>query len=111
MTDLFDEPRGYGSRPLANEDTMDDASFDASPDVLTATARGRLRSIIERLERLDEDKQAVMQDMKEVFAEAKGEGYCVPTLRTVLRLRKQDKAKRQEQEAILDLYLAALGDI
>jgi len=90
---------------------MDDASFDASPDVLTATAQGRLRSIIERLERLEEDKQAVMVDMKEVFAEAKGEGYDVKVLRKVLRLRKQDKAKRQEEEAILDLYLSALGEM
>jgi uncharacterized protein (UPF0335 family) len=88
-----------------------DRSFDASPDVLTATAQGRLRSIIERLERLEEDKQAVMIDMKEVFAEAKGEGYDVKTLRKVLRIRKQDKAKRQEEEAILDLYLSALGEV
>ncbi|WP_447909145.1 DUF2312 domain-containing protein [Brevundimonas bullata] len=90
----------------------DDApAFDASSDILTATAQGRLRSIIERLERLEEDKQAVMVDMKEVFAEAKGEGYDVKILRKVLRLRKQDKAKRQEEEAILDLYLSALGEI
>jgi len=88
-----------------------DTSFDASPDVLTATAQGRLRTIIERLERLEEDKQAVMLDMKEVFAEAKGEGYDVKVLRKVLRIRKQDKAKRQEEEAILDLYLYALGEV
>lgn len=84
---------------------------DASPDVLNATAQGRLKSIIERVERLEEDKQAVMLDIKEVFAEAKGEGYDVKVLRKVLRLRKQDKAKRQEEEAILDLYLSALGEI
>ena len=89
----------------------DDAAFDASPDVLNATAQGRLRTIIERLERLEEDKQAVMADMKEVFAEAKGEGYDVKTLRKVIRIRKQDKAKRQEEEAILDLYLSALGEV
>ncbi len=88
-----------------------DTSFDACPDVLTATAQGRLRSIIERLERLEQDKQDVMSDMKEVFAEAKGEGYDVKTLRKVLRIRKQDKAKRQEEEAILDLYLSALGEV
>ena len=74
-------------------------------------AQGRLRTIIERLERLEEDKQAVMTDMKEVFAEAKGEGYDVKTLRKVIRIRKQDKAKRQEEEAILDLYLSALGEV
>lgn len=90
---------------------MTDTTFDASTDVLTAVAQGRLTSIIERLERLEEDKQAVMVDMKEVFAEAKGEGYDVKVLRKVLRLRKQDRAKRQEEEAILDLYLSALGEI
>jgi uncharacterized protein (UPF0335 family) len=88
----------------------DDAAF-ANPDVLNASAQGRLRTIIERLERLEEDKQAIMADMKEVFAEAKGEGYDVKTLRKVIRIRKLDKAKRQEEEAILDLYLAALGEI
>ena len=89
----------------------DDASFDASPDVLTSAAQGRLRTIIERLERLEEDKQAVMADMKEVFAEAKSEGYDVKILRKVIRIRKQDKAKRQEEDAILDLYMSALGEI
>ena len=88
----------------------DDAAF-SNPDVLTATAQGRLRTIIERIERLEEDKAAIMADIKEVFAEAKGEGYDVKVLRKVLLLRKQDKAKRQEEEAILDLYLSALGEI
>ncbi len=89
----------------------DDASFDASSDVLTSAAQGRLRSIIERIERLEEDKAAVMADQKEVFAEAKGEGYDVKILRKVVRIRKQDKAKRQEEDAILDLYMSALGEI
>ena len=89
----------------------DDANFDASSDVLNSAAQGRLRTIIERLERLEEDKQAVMTDMKEVFAEAKGEGYDVKILRKVIRIRKQDIAKRQEEDAILDLYMAALGEI
>lgn len=96
------EARGPGSAPISNE-------FDVSPDVLTATAQGRLRSLIERLERLDEDKQAVMVDMKEVFAEAKGEGYDVVILRKLLSLRKKDKAKLQEQNAILQLYAATVG--
>ena len=89
----------------------DDATFDASPDVMNATAQGRLRTIIERIERLEEDKAAVMADMKEVFLEAKGEGYDVKILRKVVRIRKQDKAKRQEEDAILDLYMSALGEI
>ena len=94
MTDA----RGPGSPPLQN-------------DVLTSAAQGRLRTLIERLERLEEDKAAVAADMKEVFAEAKGEGYDVKILRKVIRLRKQDKAKRQEEDAVLDLYLSALGEI
>lgn len=86
------------------------SEFEPSSDVLTAPAQGRLLSIIERLERLDEDKQAISADMKEVFAEAKGDGYDVKILRKVLRVRKQDRAKRQEEQAILDLYLNATGD-
>jgi len=88
----------------------DDASHDASPDVLTSAAQGRLRTIVERLERLQDDVKAVQADMKEVFAEAKGEGYDVKILRKVLRIRGMDTAKRQEEEAILDLYLTALGE-
>jgi uncharacterized protein (UPF0335 family) len=89
---------------------MTDFEFEPSSDVLTATAQGRLLSIIERLERLDEEKQAIQDDMKEVFSEAKGDGYDVKILRKVLRVRKQDRAKRQEEQAILDLYLNATGD-
>ena len=88
-----------------------DTAFDPAPDVLTASAQGRLRSLVERIENLERDKQDVMSDIKEVFAEAKGEGYDVKILRKVIRIRKQDKAKRQEEEAILDLYLSALGEV
>lgn len=84
---------------------------DLHPDVLTASAQCRLRSLVERIENLERDKQDVMSDIKEVFAEAKGEGYDVKILRKVIRIRKQDKAKRQEEEAILDLYLSALGEV
>jgi uncharacterized protein (UPF0335 family) len=89
----------------------DDAAFDANPDVLTATAQGRLKSFVERAERLEEDKAAIANDLKEVFAEAKGEGFDVKILRKVIRLRKQDKAKRQEEEALIDLYLSAIGGL
>ena len=87
------------------------AADDAHSDVLNQDAQGRLRTIVERIERLEQEKAEVMEQIKEVFAEAKGEGYDVKVLRKVLRLRKQDKAKRQEEEAILDLYLSALGEI
>jgi len=89
----------------------DDASFASNPDVMTATAQSRLKSFIERIERLEEDKAAITGDMKEVFAEAKGEGFDVKILRKVIRLRKQDKAKRQEEEALIDLYLSAIGGL
>ncbi len=87
----------------------DDASFSAEADVLTGAAQSRLKSFIERIERLEEDKKAVMTDMKEVFAEAKGEGFDVKIMRKIIRIRAQDKAQRQEEEALIDLYLSALG--
>jgi len=83
----------------------------AAPDVLAGQAQGQLKSIVERIERLEEDKAAVMADLKEVFAEAKGNGFDVKTLRKVVRIRKQDRAKRQEEEVLLDLYLSAIGEL
>ncbi|WP_254601074.1 DUF2312 domain-containing protein [Caulobacter sp. S45] len=80
-------------------------------DVLTSAAQGRLKSFIERIERLEEDKAAVMADLKEVYAEAKSEGFDTKILRKVIRLIKQDKAKRQEEEALIDLYLSAIGEL
>ena len=86
------------------------ADGSASVEGATTIAADRLRSFIERVERLEEDKAAVMNDIKEVYAEAKGDGYDVKTLRQVVRIRKMDRADRQVQEAMLDLYLAALGE-
>ena len=80
------------------------------PDV-GGIAGERLKSFVERIERLEEEKQALAADIKEVFAEAKGNGYDVKTLRKVVRIRKQDRAKRQEEEALLDLYLSAIGEV
>lgn len=84
---------------------------DASIDVLNATAQTQLKTIIERIERLEEDKSGVMADLKEVYAEAKGNGFDTKILRKVIRLRKQDKAKVQEEEALVDLYLSAIGGL
>jgi uncharacterized protein (UPF0335 family) len=90
----------------------DDASSDlAHPDVLNATAQTQLKSIIERVERLEQEKAEVAEQIKEVFAEAKGNGFDVKVLRKIVRIRKQDRAKRMEEEAILDLYLSALGEV
>ncbi|HEY8614946.1 DUF2312 domain-containing protein [Phenylobacterium sp.] len=87
----------------------DDAS--AHSDVLNATAQGQLKSIIERIERLEVEKGEIAEQIKEVKAEAKGNGFDVKIIAKVIRLRKQDRAKRQEEEAILDLYLSAIGEI
>jgi len=87
------------------------AGDDAQSDVLNQDAQGRLRTIVERIERLEQEKAEVMEQIKEVFSEAKGAGFDVKILRKVVRLRKQDRAKRQEEEAILDLYLSAIGEI
>jgi uncharacterized protein (UPF0335 family) len=72
-------------------------------------AKDQLKSIIERVERLEEDKAAIGSDIKDVYAEAKGNGYDVKALRRIVALRKQDPGKRAEQEAILDTYMHALG--
>jgi uncharacterized protein (UPF0335 family) len=72
-------------------------------------AAGQLRSFIERIERLEEEKKGISDDIRDVFAEAKGTGFDTKIMRQVIRLRKMDKAERQESEAILDLYLNALG--
>jgi uncharacterized protein (UPF0335 family) len=75
----------------------------------SAFAVDQLRQIVARIERLEEEKKAIADDIKEVYAEAKGHGFDTKILRQVIRLRKVDKAELQEQEAILELYLDALG--
>jgi uncharacterized protein (UPF0335 family) len=72
-------------------------------------AAQRLRSFIERIERLEEEKAALAADVREVYAEAKGDGFDVKTMRQIVRLRKMESSDRAEQEALLDLYKAALG--
>jgi len=93
---------------------MADGSANATAAELapgaTTVAAERLRSFLERVERLEEEKATIAGDVKEVYAEAKGEGYDVKTLRKIIRLRKMDRAKRDEEEALLDLYLSALGE-
>jgi len=68
-----------------------------------------LRAFIERIERLEEEKVALAEQMRDVFAEAKGTGFDVKTIRQVLKIRKMETQERQEQAELLDLYLAALG--
>ena len=72
-------------------------------------AAGQLRAFIERIERLEEEKKTISEDIKEVYAEAKGTGFDTKAVRVIIRLLKKEQAERQEEEAILDLYKAALG--
>lgn len=74
-----------------------------------AFAAEQLRSFIDRVERLEEEKKALTADISEVYSEAKGQGFDTRIMREVVRLRKLDAADRQEREAVLDLYLTALG--
>lgn len=75
----------------------------------TGVAAEELKQFIERLERLEEEKTGIASDIKEVFAELKGRGFDAKAVREILRIRKKDSSERQEEEAILELYLQALG--
>lgn len=75
----------------------------------TSVAADQLKSIIERIERLEEDKKAIADDIKEVYGEAKANGFDVAILRKIVSLRKKPGAERSEEDAILELYLQALG--
>jgi uncharacterized protein (UPF0335 family) len=76
-----------------------------------AVAKDHLKAFVERIERLEEEKKALSDDIRDVFAEAKGNGFDVKAMRVVIRLRKQDKAERQEQELLVETYMHALGMI
>ena len=75
----------------------------------TKFAKDQLKAIIERIERLEEEKKTISDDIRDVYAEAKGNGYDVKALRTIVRMRKQDAEARQEHETILETYMQALG--
>ena len=75
----------------------------------TRFAKDQLKAFVERVERLEEEKKAIADDIRDVYGEAKANGYDTKALRTVVRLRKQDINERKEQEAILETYLHALG--
>ncbi len=72
-------------------------------------AKEQLKSVVERIERLEEEKKAIADDIRDVYAEAKGNGFDVKVLRQVVSLRKKDLTEREEQEAVRDLYMQALG--
>ena len=99
--------------PEAAEETVALASAVArklAPDEpATRFARDQLKAIVERIERLEEEKKAISDDIRDVYAEAKGNGYDVKALRQIVRLRKLDANERAEQETILETYMQALG--
>ena len=74
-------------------------------------AKDQLKAFVERIERLEEEKKATSDDIRDVYAEAKGNGFDVKAIQTVIRLRRLDKDERDEQEAIIDTYMIALGMI
>ena len=78
-------------------------------ETMTASTGGQLKSIIERIERLEEEKKALADDIREVYGEAKATGFDPKILRKVVSIRKQDRSERQEQDALLETYLTALG--
>jgi uncharacterized protein (UPF0335 family) len=80
-------------------------------EVLDTSGQGKLKSLIERIERLEEDRKAVGADLRELYAEAKGDGFDAKVLRKLVRLRAQDGARRAEEEALLDLYISAIGGL
>ncbi|MFG1247648.1 DUF2312 domain-containing protein [Xanthobacter flavus] len=86
-------------------------SGDDEAEAPAGFAKEQLKSFLERIERLQEEKQAVADDIKDVFAEAKANGFNVKALRTILKMRKEDPDERREHEAIVDLYMHALGII
>lgn len=86
-----------------------DTSLSLAHSSAESVAADELKQFIERLERLGEEKDAVSGDISEVFAELKGRGFDVKAVRAILKIRKQDHSERQEQEAIRELYMQALG--
>lgn len=93
----------------AEHQNEDDTNTDTGTTDVGGVAGERLRSFIERIERLEEEKAALMEDIKEVYAEAKGTGFDAKTIRKIISLRKMDHEKRRESEELLDLYKTAIG--
>lgn len=87
------------------------ADDDAEIDVLGGNAQGLLRSIVERVENLIRDRNEINEDIREVFVEAKSHGFDSKIIRKVIKIRATDKAKLQEEEALIDLYMSAIGGL
>jgi uncharacterized protein (UPF0335 family) len=97
--------------PMSVTDATTAAEAKGKSKDATRFAKDQLKALVERIEHLEEEKKAIADDIKDVYAEAKGNGYDVKALRKIIRLRKQDKNERAEEEAILETYMHALGMI
>ncbi len=110
MSDLDDDDDPLGGASTSDRKPRPNSKKDSDITETSQTvAAGQLRAFIERIERLDEEKKSIADDIKDVYAECKGTGFDVRAVKQLIRIRKQDKAEREEAEAILDLYKAALG--
>ena len=98
MSDSIDEARANRERQADSEDAE-----------VGGIASDRLRSIIERIERLEEERKALADDIKDIYAEAKSAGFDVPTVKRLIAIRKKEPAEVEEQETLLVLYRRALG--
>jgi uncharacterized protein (UPF0335 family) len=100
-----------GDRPpfVVKEMSMPSTAAAAKEQPATRFAKDQLKAVIERIERLEEEKKATSDDIRDVYAEAKGTGFDTKALRTIVRLRKLDTDERREQQEVLDTYLHALG--
>lgn len=88
---------------------MSEPQIGHNSDPVTKFTKDQLRSIIERIERMEEEKKVIADDIRDIYSEAKGNGYDVKALRTIVRMRKQDPNERAEAETILETYMHALG--
>lgn len=107
-TQTSDTAMGGDGRPLSPTDNQP-RTATVHDDIGGTVAGKQLLAFVERVERLNEEKDTIQEDIKEVFAEMKGTGFDTATVRRLIALRRMDQAKRQEQESILDLYKAAIG--
>lgn len=106
---LTAEAMGKAHKPRDPSQTEAFDRDETGETTVETVAAAELRSIIERIERLEEEKAAISADVKDVMGEAKGRGYDTKAIRTIIRLRKKDVNERIEEETILQTYMAALG--
>ena|SRR5579864_2983677 len=112
---MYDNPEVTISAPGIDPIRTDMDTIKRAADKLNGSpmkvARDQLKSIVERIERLEEEKKTIADDIRDVYAEAKGNGFDVTALRAIVKMRKEDADKRAEKETILETYMLALGMI